>query len=120
MSSSYDQMARFREAEAEADRRRQASLKKGPLTSTQLQVLEHLAAVAVRQKAEARYSKKGFKGGWTHVRTNKHVKLGSVQRLLDLGYASACCSGHYGTDSVHITKAGVIHLETIRGEEILA
>lgn len=117
----YDDMvARFRESEARAEERRVAASKKGPLTGTQRALLEHLAAVAVRQKTEARINRKRFPGGWTYIRFGKQVKLNTIVRLLDLGYAAACCEGHYGNDSVRITKAGVIHLESLRGEEILA
>ncbi len=90
------------------------------VTPTGYQVLEHLAAVAVRQRAEARAAKKGWQGGWTHVRTNQHVKLATLRALIRLGLATPCCSGHNGTDTVRITKKGVELLELVRGETILA
>jgi hypothetical protein len=90
------------------------------VTRTQYAILEHLAAVACRQKAEARYSKKKFQGGWTHVRPNQRIKLASVQALIRLGLVSSCCSGHEGRDSVRISRKGVELLESIRGETIMA
>jgi hypothetical protein len=118
---SYDDiLARARELKKQAERKRLESAKKGPLTQTQVALLEHLAVVAVRQKAEARATKRKFRGGWTHVRPDQHVKLTTIHRLLDLGYASACCVGHYGCDNVRITRAGVEVLESIRGETIYA
>ena len=90
------------------------------VTRTQYAVLEHLAATAIRQKAEARYSKTKFRGGWTYLRPTQHLKLASVRVLIRLGLVSACCSGHNGSDLVRIARKGVELLELVRGEEILA
>lgn len=115
-----DLLARSTELNQEAEERRQASLKKGPLSPTQLALLEHLVAVAVRQKAEARATKTRFKRGWTHVNLNQFIRESTVRRLLDLGYAESCCREHTGLDLIKVTRAGVEHLESIRGEVILA
>ena len=115
-----DLVARSAERKAQAEARRKASLKKGPLTQTQLALLEHLAATAVRQKAEARASKKRFQKGWTYLHFNKHVRPATLQRLLDLGLAESCCSELHGADLVRISRSGVEHLESIRGEVIYA
>jgi hypothetical protein len=90
------------------------------VTNAQYAILEHLCVVAVQQKAQARYSKTKFRGGWTHVRTNQHVKLASVRALIRLGLVSSCCEGHDGTDNVRISRKGVEFLEFVRGETILA
>jgi len=90
------------------------------VTKSQYAILEHLAAVACRQKAEARYSKKRFQGGWTYLRVNQQLKLASVQALIRYGLVTSCCEGHNGRDSVRITRKGVLLLEEVRGEEIMA
>lgn len=90
------------------------------LTKTQYALLEHLCAVAQRQKAEARATKKKFKGGWTYVRFDQYVKLATIQKLIELGLAMSCCEGHLGNDAVRISRAGIEYLEAARGETIYA
>ncbi len=62
------------------------------LTPTQYALLEHLAATAQRQKAEARQTKKKFKGGWTYFRAR--VARASwfmfLAALIDLEAACEC------------------------------
>lgn len=89
------------------------------LTRTGYAILEHLAAVALRQRAEARASRRGWLRGWTYLRTSKHVKLASIRKLIRMGLVTPCCSGHNGNDLVKITRKGVELLELVRGEEIL-
>lgn len=86
----------------------------------QLALLEHLAAVAVRQKADARATKKRFQGGWTGVRFDRRIRLETLRGLIRRGYVTACCQAHAGTDSVRITRAGVELLESNRGETVYA
>jgi hypothetical protein len=90
------------------------------VTPTQYAILEHLAAVAIQQKAEARASKQGFRGGWTYLRPTQRIKLASIQALIRLGLVQPCCSGHFGTDTMRISVRGVELLEEVRGEAVLA
>lgn len=90
------------------------------LTKTQVALLEHLAAVAVRQKAEARRTKKRFQRGWTHIRFDNRVRQATLRRLVELGLAETCCSELHGSDAVRISRVGVVALEEIRGEVIYA
>jgi hypothetical protein len=83
-------------------------------------VLEHLAETAIRQKAIARATKRGWNKGWTYMRYNRHVKLATVRALKRLGLVEFCCEGHAGTDLVRISHKGIELLEHVRGEEILA
>lgn len=83
-------------------------------------VLEHLAAKAVQQKAEARATRRKFRGGWTYLRFTQHLKLATVRALKTLGLVEFCCEGHAGTDLVRVSRKGVEFLEFVRGEEILA
>jgi len=86
----------------------------------QFAVLEHLAATAQRQRAEARYSHTKWRGGWTYLRYNRTLRPTSVMGLIKKGLIQPCCSAHGPYDSVRISRAGVELLEKILGEEILA
>jgi hypothetical protein len=83
-------------------------------------VLEHLAAKAIMQKAEARATKRKFRGGWTYLRYTQQLKLATVRALKRLGLVEFCCEGHAGTNHVRVSRKGVEFLELVRGEEILA
>jgi hypothetical protein len=89
------------------------------ITPTGYQILEHLAAVALRQRAIARASKRGWQRGWTYLRPTQHVKLASIRTLIRYGLVTPCCQGHNGNDLIKITRKGVELLELVRGEEIL-
>jgi len=90
------------------------------LTASQYALLEHLCAVAVQQKAEARLTKKRFRQGWTYIRFSDRIKPGTIKRLIELGLADACCDAHPGTDAVRITHKGIEYLEQVRKETIYA
>lgn len=92
----------------------------GLVTKTQVAVLEHLAAIAVRQKAEARASKKRFLRGWTYMRPTQHVKLATLSALLRLGLIESCCHDLHGADLIRISRKGVEVLEHFKGEVIYA
>jgi len=88
-------------------------------SKTQYKILEHLCETAIRQKEEARATKRKFRGGWTYMRYNQRVKLASVRALKTLGLVEFCCEGHAGTDLVRISRQGVEFIEFVTGEEVL-
>ena len=83
----------------------------------QYAVLEHLAAIAQRDKATARFAKRRWDGGWTHVRLSRQVRAETIDKGL---VQSSCCSDHGQYKNVRISRLGVQLLEAVRGEEILA
>lgn len=90
------------------------------VSKTQVAVLEHLAATAVRQKAEARYSKKRWQRGWTYMRPTQHVKVATLQALKRLGLIETCCHDLHGADLIRISRKGVEVLEQFKGGVIYA
>lgn len=86
----------------------------------QYALLEHLAAVAVMQKAVARSQHTRFRGGWTYVRTTDKVRITTIRSLIKRGYVAACCTATNGSDLIRITKEGVAELEKKLGRVILA
>lgn len=90
------------------------------VTKTQVAVLEHLAATAVRQKAEARYSKKRWQRGWTYMRPTQHVKAQTLNALKRLGLIESCCHELHGADLIRISRKGVEVLEHFKGGVIYA
>lgn len=84
---------------------------KRPVGRAQRMILVRLASIWFRDKQHARFSRKRFQGGWTHVRTGRFTRLESLQGLLRRGLATACCSGHDGTDTVKITDAGLAFIK---------
>ena len=85
------------------------------LSTSQLELLEHLCVIAVNQKTEARETHKKFKQGWTHVNETMR-KSPTLARLVKEGFADIGKKGHDHYNEVRITRAGVIHLEEALGE----
>lgn len=82
-------------------------MRRARLTQTQLALLEHLAAVAVEQKAEARRTKKKFKAGWTYVKTSKNIKSATIVRLVALGLVEATRHRHTNFTYFQAPRYGV-------------
>ena len=82
-------------------------------------MLEHYAAIAVKQKQVARASKKKFAGGWTPLGSWPWMSPRgfAVGHLLAAGYIEARETD--GARLVRISRAGVEALEAVRGGEVI-
>jgi hypothetical protein len=91
----------------------------GSVTKHGYAILEHLVETAIRQKAEARATRRKFRGGWTYLRFTQHLKLATVQNLWKHGLVEFCCAGHAGRDLVRVSRKGVEFVEYVNGTEIM-